>query len=47
VVGAFDRAAATYDQVGVEFFQPISRIRRVRSDLVWSGEAGSLTCRCR
>lgn len=25
VAGVFDRAAATYDQVGVEFFQPVGR----------------------
>jgi ubiquinone/menaquinone biosynthesis C-methylase UbiE len=32
VVGAFDRAAATYDQVGVEFFQPIGRFLASRTD---------------
>ena len=32
VVGVFDRAAATYDQVGVEFFQPIGRFLVGRTD---------------
>lgn len=32
LVGVFDRAAATYDQVGVEFFQPIGRFLVSRTD---------------
>lgn len=32
VAGVFDRAAATYDQVGVEFFQPIGRFLVSRTD---------------
>jgi SAM-dependent methyltransferase len=32
VVGVFDRAAATYDQVGVEFFQPVGRFLVSRTD---------------
>ena len=32
VVGVFDRAAATYDQVGVEFFQPIGRFLVSQTD---------------
>ncbi len=32
VAGVFDRAAATYDQVGVEFFEPIGRFLVSRTD---------------
>jgi SAM-dependent methyltransferase len=32
VAGVFDRAAATYDQVGVDFFQPIGRFLVSRTD---------------
>lgn len=32
VAGVFDRAAATYDRVGVEFFQPIGRFLVSRTD---------------
>jgi SAM-dependent methyltransferase len=32
VAGVFDRAAATYDQVGVEFFQPLGRFLVRRTD---------------
>jgi ubiquinone/menaquinone biosynthesis C-methylase UbiE len=32
VAGVFDRAAATYDRVGVDFFQPLSRFLVSRTD---------------
>ena len=32
VAGVFDRAAATYDQVGVDFFQPLGRFLVSRTD---------------
>jgi ubiquinone/menaquinone biosynthesis C-methylase UbiE len=32
VAGVFDRAAATYDQVGVDFFQPVGRFLVSRTD---------------
>jgi ubiquinone/menaquinone biosynthesis C-methylase UbiE len=32
IAGVFDRAAATYDQVGVDFFQPFGRLLASRTD---------------
>jgi hypothetical protein len=52
VAGVFDRAAATYDQVGVDFFQPIGRFLVSRTDpnrasVCWTSAAAAVPVRSR